>query len=401
MSLKQNKHQLRFALMLAAFSALGPFTIDMYLPAFPQMMQFFGTNASVIQVSLTACVLGLGLGQIVMGILSDVHGRRKPLLFGMILYFLASLGCAFAPNIAIFITLRFIQGFAASAGIVISRAIVRDTYSGGELAKFFSLLMTIGNVAPLLAPLAGSTVISYSTWVGVFIFLGLLGLLLTTITTWNLKESLPVERRASSEFRGLLRNFKSLLVNRTFMGYALAPGIMFAGVFAYISATPFIYQKLYGVSPGVFSILFALNGVSLILGSQITRRLTGRMTERRILLIGLTLALITSTAVLIAVLTHGALLTLVIPLFLLVASIGVTAPIFSALAMESQGHIAGSASALLGVIPLLLGSVTSPLVGVAGEYSALPLGIIIVTTSLLSIIAYVALVSYKEDRSIQ
>jgi DHA1 family bicyclomycin/chloramphenicol resistance-like MFS transporter len=137
MSLEQNKHQLRFALMLAAFSALGPFTIDMYLPSFPQMMQFFGTNASVIQVSLTACVLGLGLGQIVMGILSDVHGRRKPLLFGMILYFLASLGCAFAPNIAIFITLRFIQGFAASAGIVISRAIVRDTYSGGELAKFF------------------------------------------------------------------------------------------------------------------------------------------------------------------------------------------------------------------------------------------------------------------------
>jgi DHA1 family bicyclomycin/chloramphenicol resistance-like MFS transporter len=185
------------------------------------------------------------------------------------------------------------------------------------------------------------------------------------------------------------------------MGYALAPGIMMAGVFAYIAGTPFIYQKIYGVSPGVFSILFALNGVSLVIGSQFARRLTGRITERQILLTGLLLSLITSTAVLIAVLNQGSLITLVVPLFFFVASLGFTAPIFSALAMESQGHIAGSASALLGVIPLLLGSVTSPLVGVAGEYSSLPLGIIIFITSLLSIIAYAALVSYKEVRSTQ
>ncbi|GGF90862.1 multidrug effflux MFS transporter [Paenibacillus abyssi] len=401
MNLMRDHHQLRFALILAAFSALGPFTIDMYLPAFPEMMKFFGTSASVIQVSLTACILGLAIGQIVIGALSDVYGRRKPLSISMILYFLSSFGCAFAPNVTVFILLRFIQGFAAAGGIVITRAIVRDKYSGIELAKFFALLMMIGNAAPLLAPLAGSAVLSFTEWVGMFIFLGLLGLLLTSITTWKLKESLPVAQRVPSNVVGLLSNFKTLLVNRTFMGYALAPGIMFAGVFAYISGTPFIYQKIYGVSPQTFSILFALNGVSLILGSHLARRLSGRMPERRFLLFGMSLAMITSTAVLIVVLAHGPLFTLVIPLFLLVGSIGMISPVFSALAMDLQGHIAGSAAALLGVFPLLFGCITSPLVGIAGEYSALPLGIIIFTTSSIAIITYVVLVFRKKERSVR
>jgi DHA1 family bicyclomycin/chloramphenicol resistance-like MFS transporter len=358
MSNKRNPHPIRFALLLGAFSALGPFTIDMYLPSFPQITTFFGTKASLIQLSLTACLLGLGLGQIVMGALSDVHGRRKPLLLAMILYFLASFGCALAPNIGVFITLRFIQGFATSAGLVISRAIVRDRYHGAELTKFFSLLMLISNVAPLLAPLAGSTVITFTSWIGVFVFLGCLGIFLTMITTWKLDESLPVEKRVPSNFVELLRNFKTLLLDRSFMGYALAQGIMIAGVFAYVSGTPFIYQKIYGVSPQVFSILFASNGISLILGSQVFGRFAGRVSERHFLMIGLLLACATSSAVLIVVLSHGPLFALVIPLFLFVASIGITATSSFTLAMESQGHIAGSASALLGVVPFLLGSVT-------------------------------------------
>lgn len=396
MDYKTNINPLRFALLLAAFSALGPFTVDMYLASFPQMMKFFGTNASMIQASLTACLLGLGLGQIVIGPLSDVHGRRKPLLISMILYFLSSIGCAFAPNIEIFIALRFIQGFAASAGLVISRAIVRDRYSGVELTKFFSLLTMISSVAPLLSPLAGSTIISFTSWVGVFIFLGLLGIFLTTMTGWRLKETLPVEQRVPSNFMELLRNYKTLLRNRTFMGYALVTGILLAGVFAYVSGTPFIYQNIYGVSPQVFSLLFAMNGISLILGSQLVKQLAGRMTERSILLIGLSLAFISSVTVLIVVFSHGPLFALVIPLLLIAASIGIIGPVSFTLAMESQGHIAGSASALLGILPFVLGSVTSQLVGIAGEYSAVPLGVIIFTTSLLSIISYVILVKKDE-----
>jgi DHA1 family bicyclomycin/chloramphenicol resistance-like MFS transporter len=395
---KVNNHPLRFALLLAAFSALGPFTVDMYLASFPQMMKFFETNAPMIQASLTASLLGLGLGQIVIGPLSDVHGRRKPLLISMILYFLSSIACAFAPNIESFIALRFIQGFAASAGLVISRAIVRDIYSGVELTKFFSLLTMISSVAPLVSPLAGSTVISFTSWVGVFIFLGLLGIFLTTMTTWKVKESLPIEQRVPNNFMELLRNYKTLLRNRTFMGYALVSGILFAGVFAYVAGTPFIYQNIYGVSPQVFSMLFAMNGISLILGSQLVKQLAGRMIERRILMIGLSLAFITCAAVLIVVLSHGPLLALVIPLFLFATSIGIVGPVSFTLAMESQGHIAGSASALLGILPFLLGSLASPLVGIAGEYSAVPFGVILFTTSLLSIFTYVILV--KKDQTV-
>lgn len=388
----KKNNQLGFALLLGVFSALGPFTFDMYLPSFPQLMKLFESSASLIQVSLTASLLGVGLGQIVMGSLSDVHGRRKPLLFAMIVYCLSSFGCAFSPNIAIFIVLRFIQGFAVAAGMVISRAMVRDLYSGSELTKFFSLLTLIGNIAPLLAPILGSAIITFTSWSGVFIFLGFLGILLWTITFLKLKESLPLEKRVSSNLKELLRNFKTLLTNRTFMGYALAQGIMMSGVFAYISGTPFIYQKIYGVSPQIFSVLFALNGISLILGAQLVRRIVGKIAERNILLIGLSVASVSSSVVLIVVLTHGPLFALVIPLFLFIASLGVIAPVSFTLAMESQGHIAGSAAALLGVIPFLLGSITSPLVGIAGEYSAMPLGIILFTTSLLAIIAYGILV---------
>ncbi|MEK3724442.1 multidrug effflux MFS transporter [Paenibacillus sp. FSL H8-0034] len=389
---KKKRNQLRFALLLGTFSALGPFTIDMYLPSFPEIVAQFGTTASLVQLSLTACLLGLGLGQLVMGTLSDVHGRRKPLLICMILYLAASFTCALAPNIEFFIVVRFLQGFAASAGIVISRAIVRDVYNGHELTKFFSLLMLVSNLAPLVAPVVGSGIISFTTWVGVFVVLGLIGIFLSIMTTWKLDETLPVEQRVPSNFMQVLRNFKSLLKDPQFAGYALAQGIMIAGVFAYVSGTPFIYQNIYGASPQLFAILFGSNGISLIIGSQIVGRLTHRVSERSLLLTGLLLAGCSSAAVLIAALVHGPLWALVIPLFFFVASIGMTATASFSLAMEHQSHVAGSAAALLGLIPFILGAVVSPLVGIAGEHTAVPLGVIILSTSVIALLAYLGLV---------
>ncbi|MCU6794518.1 multidrug effflux MFS transporter [Paenibacillus sp. WQ 127069] len=389
---KKKRNQLRFALLLGTFSALGPFTIDMYLPSFPEIVAQFGTTASLVQLSLTACLLGLGLGQLVMGTLSDVHGRRKPLLICMILYLAASFTCALAPNIEFFIVVRFLQGFAASAGIVISRAIVRDVYNGHELTKFFSLLMLVSNLAPLVAPVVGSGIISFTTWVGVFVVLGLIGIFLSIMTTWKLDETLPVEQRVPSNFMQVLRNFKSLLKDPQFAGYALAQGIMIAGVFAYVSGTPFIYQNIYGASPQLFAILFGSNGISLIIGSQIVGRLTHRVSERSFLLTGLLLAGCSSAAVLLAALVHGPLWALVIPLFFFVASIGMTATASFSLAMEHQSHVAGSAAALLGLIPFILGAVVSPLVGIAGEHTAVPLGVIILSTSVIALLAYLGLV---------
>jgi DHA1 family bicyclomycin/chloramphenicol resistance-like MFS transporter len=389
---KINKNQVRFALLLAVFCALGPFTVDMYLSSFPEIMKFFGTNASMVQASLTSALLGLSLGQIIIGPLSDVHGRRKPLIFSMILFFISSVGCAISPNVKVFIVLRFLQGFSASAGLVIARAIVRDLYNGVELTKFFALLTTITSVTPLLSPLAGSAVISFTSWVGVFIVTGIVGIYLTILTVLTMKETLPIENRISSDFIELLRNYKTLLKDRKFMGYGLASGILFGGCFAYISGSPFIYQNIYGVSPQVFSILFALNGISLMLGAQLVKRLAERTTPHNIFLIGLFSSLISSLAVLIVVISHGPLAALVISLFLFNAALGIVGPISFTLAIESQGHMAGSASALLGILPFLLGSITSPLVGMAGEYSAIPLGVIIFATSLLAVFFNVVLI---------
>lgn len=392
MTNKNNQHAVRLALLLGLFSTLGPFTIDMYLPAFPQIVEKFGTTASQVQLSLTACLLGLAVGQVVMGSLSDVHGRRKPLLISMALYVVASIACAIAPSIWLLIIARLLQGFVASAGIVISRAIARDMFSGHELTKFFSLLLLVGNLGPLVAPVAGSGVLSLTSWVGVFIALALLGMFLLAMTKWRLKETLPVERRSPSNFGQQLRNYGSLLRDRSFTGYMLAQGVMIAGVFAYVSGTPFIYQNIYGVSPTVFALLFGSNGITLIIGSQLVGRMAHRVSEQFFLLLGLYLAGAASIAVLLVAIFHGPLYALVIPLVFFVASIGITSTAAFPLAMESQGHMAGSAAALMGVVPFLLGAVVSPLVGIAGEHTAVPLGVIILTTSAAAMLSYFLLV---------
>lgn len=395
--INQNQQVMKLALLLGLFSTLGPFTIDMYLPAFPEIVKQFDSTASLVQFSLTACLLGLGLGQLVMGSLSDGYGRRNPLLISMFFYVASSLACAFAPNIGLLIVFRFIQGFAASAGIVISRAIARDLYSGKELTKFFSLLLLVSNLGPLAAPIAGSGVLSFTKWMGIFISLALLGMYLLVMTKWRLQETLPAERRSSPTFSHQLRSYGLLLRDRHFLGCMLAQGIMIAGVFAYVSGTPFIYQNIYGVTPTVFAILFGLNGISLIIGSQVVGRMSHRISEYKFLLFGLWLAILASVAVLVVAIVHGPLFTLVIPLFLFVCAIGLTSTAAFPLAMESQAQNAGSAAALLGVVPFLLGAVAAPLVGIAGEETAVPLGVILLASSTAAIIVYFFLVRNKRD----
>lgn len=401
MNEKTNNRPILLALMLSAFTAVGPFTVDMYLSSLPQMMDYFGTNASLIQMSLTTGLLGLGVGQLVTGPLSDVFGRRKPLIISMLLYLLVSLACAFSPNVGIFIVLRFIQGFVASAGLVISRAIVRDRYSGIEMVKFTALLTMISNVAPLISPTAGSVVSTYTSWIGVFIFLGFLGIVLTVMTVCGIKESLPATRRVSGSFAEVLRNYGTLVRDRAFMGYALVNGILFSGVFAYAAGTPFIYQNMYGISPQLFSVLFALNGLSIILGSEFVKRLAGRIDEHHIFRIGLQLAFVMTAAILIVVLVHGPFILLFLSIFLFAASIGIISPVAFTLAMETQGHIAGSAAAILGTLQFALGAVTSPLVGMAGENSALPFGMTIFMTSILAVAAYLFLIKRKPSSASQ
>ncbi len=384
--------RIQLALLLGSLGLLGPFTIDMYLPSFPTIVEDYQTNASLVQVSLTTCLLGLGLGQLIIGPMSDVQGRRKPLLIFLVLYLLASLICSIAPNIYTFIASRFIQGFAAAGGLVISRAIVRDVYSGKELTKFFALLMLVGNLGPIVAPIVGGGILAFTNWSGVFIVLAVVGLVLFLIVTWKLEETLPKENRVPSNFKQVVSNFGSLIKDRQFTGYALTQGFIIAGIFAYVSGIPFVYQNIYGVSPQVFSLLFGVNGIGLILGTQSVGRLTDFISEKSLLKFGLLLSNSAGALLLVALIFKAPIILVAIPIFFLVASIGIISTTSFSLAMETQGHIAGSASALLGLLPFVLGSLTAPLVGIAGENSAIPMGVVIFTASFLAFLSYFALV---------
>ncbi|MED2974155.1 multidrug effflux MFS transporter [Fictibacillus sp. B-59209] len=386
------RKRLQLAFLLGSLTLLGPFTIDTYLPSFPTIVNEFDTTASLVQISLTTCLLGLGLGQLIIGPMSDVQGRRKPLCMFLILYLIASVTCAFAPNIYFFITSRFIQGFAAAGGLVISRAVVRDVYSGRELTKFFALLMLINNLGPIAAPIIGGSILAVTDWTGVFLVLACIGIVLFLIAARKLEETLPQEKRTPSNFYQILKNFGSLLKNRQFIGYALTQGFIIAGIFAYVSGTPFVYQNIYGVSPQVFSLLFGMNGIALMIGSQVVGRYTDFISEKTFLKIGLLTSNLSGAVLLLALFLKAPLLAVVVPIFFLVSSLGVIATTSFSLAMETQGHIAGSASALLGLLPFILGSLAAPLVGIAGEHTAVPMGMVIFSASFLAFIAYYGLV---------
>ncbi|MGI2328361.1 multidrug effflux MFS transporter [Planococcus sp. YIM B11945] len=381
----------RFILLLGALTSLIPFTIDMYLPAFPSLAEVFKTNASSVQLSLTACLLGLSVGQLVAGTLSDMQGRRKPLIVSLIIYVIASAACMFAPNIGVFIAMRFAQGFAASAGLVISRAIVRDVSSGAELTRLFALLMVVNNLVPLLAPSVGSGVLIFANWKGIFLVLSVLGLILLLITAFRMAESLPPEKRVPSNWKSTFGNFASILKDRQFTGYALAQGFLIGGVFAYVAGTPFIYQNIYGVSPQVFSLLFGMNGIGLIIGSYSVGRFTHIYSEKQFLEAALYVATVAGALLLAVVMLDGPLWAVVIPIFFFVTSIGVVGTSSFTLAMETQSHVAGSASALLGLLPFVLGAITAPLVGIAGEETAVPMGLTIFSMCLIALVSYILL----------
>ncbi|QGH33548.1 Bcr/CflA family efflux MFS transporter [Gracilibacillus salitolerans] len=382
--------RLQLAILLGSLSILGPFTIDMYLPSFPTIVAEFQTNASLVQISLTTCLLGLGMGQLIIGPMSDVQGRRKPLLIFLGLYLISSLACAVAPNIYVLIVSRFIQGFAAAGGLVISRAIVRDLYSGRELTKFFATLMLVGNLGPIIAPVMGGAILSFANWNVVFVVLAGVSLVLTLTVSLKLEETLPTEKRIPSNFKQVVGNFGSLLKDREFTGYAFAQGFTIAGIFAYVSGIPFVYQNIYGVSPQVFSLLFGVNGFGLIIGTQIVGRVS-IVSEKTFLKIGLAISNSAAILLLIALLLKAPLVAVAVPIFFLVTSISIIATSSFSLAIETKGHIAGSASALLGVLPFLLGSLAAPLAGIGGEHTAIPMGIVIFFGSFLAFLSYFVL----------
>ncbi|WP_294751715.1 Bcr/CflA family multidrug efflux MFS transporter [uncultured Exiguobacterium sp.] len=391
--------RLTLILILGSLAALGPLSIDMYLPAFPDMSRSFDASASLIQLSLTACMLGMALGQLIVGPLSDVRGRKRPLMLALLAYLLASLACAMAPTIEVLIALRFIQGAAGASGIVISRAIVRDLFEGPELTRFFAALSLVNGTAPILAPVIGGQLLRFGDWHFVFYLLAILSTLMLLAVALRLPETLPLERRVEGNLTTTLKTFGRLLTDRVFIGYAFAQAFVMGAMFAYISGSPFVLQNIYGASPQQFSFLFGLNGIGIILAAQIAGRLAGRVDSERLMRISLTIVASASILLFIALTLTDQLIFVMIPLFFVVSSVGLISTLGFTLAMQNYGATAGSASALLGLLPMLVGSLVSPLVGIMGEQSAVPMGLIIMTLDCLALILYYGLIVRRPNRS--
>jgi DHA1 family bicyclomycin/chloramphenicol resistance-like MFS transporter len=378
----------RLVIVLGAVNAIGPLSIDMYLPAFPEIARDLGTSASQVQLTLTACVAGLALGQLLIGPLSDRLGRRMPLILALTTYAVASVLCSLAPSAPVLMALRFLQGLAGAGGVVIARAVVRDLHAGVAAVRLFSSLMLVTGLAPILAPLAGGQVLGFSSWRGIFVVLAVLSAIVAALVALGLRETLPPERRSRDGLRRTLQTMRALLRDRWFVGHALAGGLGFGALFAYIAGSPFVLQGIYGVSPQLYSVLFAVNGIGLIVGSQVNARLVGRFGPAALLRGGL-LAIAAGAAVLLAVVVAGGLGVgaVLIPMFVIVSSLSFVLPNSTALALADHAEIAGTASALLGVLQFLVGALVAPLVGAGGTESAVPMAAIMTVVALAALAA--------------
>lgn len=368
--------------ILALLSAIAPFAIDMYLPAFPQMMTDLDTTATSVQLTLTTFMLGLAVGQLVIGPLSDQFGRRRPLLLGTVVCLAASALCALAPTIEWLIAMRFVQGFSGAAGVVLARAIITDIARGVQAAKMFSLMMTVGGIAPVLAPLVGSGVIHGFGWRGVFWVLAGLNLLMIIGAILLVKESLPPERRSAGGLKVLVSNAGQVLRNRHYLGFTLTFAFSMTAMFAYIAASPFVLQNIIGLGTTSYSLVFAAIALGLTITSVLSARVVSRVGPIRLTFIGVG-ALLAGSAGLLLVIILGdtpAIPTLVL-LFVTVSALGLILGNATALATAQVTKYAGTGSAMLGALQFTLAAVASPLVGVAGEQSAVPMAVTMVVAS--------------------
>ena len=350
-------------LLLGVLSAFGPFVVDLYLPSLPQLATFFETSASMTQLTLTTAMIGLAVGQLLLGPLSDKFGRKIPLIISLVIYIISTVLIVYAPNIEAMIVLRVIQGLSSAGSVVISRAVATDLYRGREMTRFFGLLMTINGLAPIISPILGSLLLEYISWKGVFVFLALIGAIVL-LFCFRLKESLNLENRLQGSIFATFSTFGVIIKNRLFMSYVGIESFLLGAMFAYIAASPFILQSFYGLSAFIFSLCFGANGAALVIGANIG----GKLPNRKALAIGV-LAFVVAALYTIAVLIiQPYWLFVEIGFFAMLLLMGITFPAISTLAMESERQYAGSASALLGFAPFFLGGVVSPLVGIGNIF---------------------------------
>lgn len=355
---KENS-QLFILVFLGVLTAFGPFVTDMYLPTLPAMTGFFHTTSSLVQLGLTASMIGLAVGQLFFGPLSDKYGRRLPLIIAMVLFLFATIGCLFSSTIMQFIGWRLVQGVAGAGGIVISRSVAADKYSGRELAKMLAVIGAINGVAPVAAPIAGGSMAGSWGWQGIFWTLFVLGIILLA-GSLHFKESLPEERRQNARWRDVYTSFVTVIHNRRYVCYIFQFGFAQGVMFANIASAPFIMQQHYGFSPMMFSVCFGINAIAIVISAASAAKFAH---PEQALYRGSIGMVIASFFLFIALSSHCSFWIYEILLLCLLSMIGLTFTASNTLAMDSERANAGMASALLGALGFAFGGIVSPVVG--------------------------------------
>ncbi|WP_432907173.1 multidrug effflux MFS transporter [Micromonospora matsumotoense] len=366
--LMTRRQRVQLVLVLGSLIAIGPLTIDMYLPALPAIAADFATTSAAVQLTLTGTLAGLAIGQLLIGPLSDAVGRRGPLIAGLAVHIVASALCVVAHHIAVLGALRVVQGLGVAAATVVAMAVLRDLFSGTAFATLLSRLLLVMGAAPILAPTLGGGVLRWTDWRGVFMTLAVFGVLLVVVAVVGLPETLPAERRQRGGVWTTVGLYGSLLRDRTFVGLVLVAGLAMAALFAYVAGSSFVLQEGYGLDEQQFALAFGAGAVGLIGAAQYNVRLLRRYSPQRILVTSLSIGTLAGLVLLAFAATgFGGLPALLVALWVVLAAAGLAMPNAPALALSRHGEAAGTASALLGAVQFGVGAVAAPMVGVLGN----------------------------------
>lgn len=374
-----------YVVVLGALTALGPFTIDLYLPAFPQVEADLAVSTATIQLTLTATTIGFAFGQLLVGPWSDKVGRRLPLILATSVHVLASLGVALAPDIAWLMAFRVLQGFGAAAGGVVAMATVRDLFGGYPLVRMLSRLALVNGVAPIAAPVIGSQLLLVMPWRGLFVVLAAYGVIVLIAASLLIVETLPPARRVDPGHASIGDRYRVLFADRVFIGVAIIGGMSFSGLFAYLSASPFLFQQVYGLDPQGYGLLFAVNSIGVVAGVQVSARLAKRIAPQWILSVSTLVLLGSAIAIIVLDLAGAGFWGTVVPLWFFITACGFGFPMVQALALANHGKEAGTAASLLGAMNFGLAGLLSPIVGLFGISNAVPMGVVMAATSVVSI----------------
>ena len=379
------RRYLKLVLVLGALMAIGPLTIDTYLPALPELSAEMAASDAQVQLTITGLLVGLGLGQLIIGPLSDTVGRRLPLLIGLAAHGAMSLLCALAPSIGMLTATRALQGVAGAAVSVVVMAIVRDLFTGIRAAQLLSRLVLVIGVAPILAPSLGSALLNITSWRGIFVVLAGAAASLWVLAWRALPETLPAYRRQPATVGGSLRSYRRLFRDGTFLVMVAVAGLSFATVFAYVAGAPFILQGRYELSPQQFGLAFSTNAVGMIIMTQLNPILVGRHGPVRVMSIGVLVAAGGALALLTTALTgFGGMIGFLVPLGVIMGAAGICFPNAPAIALSRHGEVAGTAAALLGASQFLVAGSVAPLVGALDDGSGIAMAAVIVGTTALA-----------------